>query len=230
MGNKDIGEIKRRSPSAGDAFFAKMINELTAEYNAEAARIELTRLATWSSLAMQTEIAGIAARPLTLQAWIDLKAAGNALVSGEEPTAGDLIAYIWRNHPLYATAASRGAKRIQKAITKAVITQDPMDVIASIFEHIDEAFGESPENANAKAGNARYSGFPAVMGGVYAIDEIANRYGMHPHEVLAMPLTQIYQLQKVIRHCTVPNYKPAQPDTLRRLSGKILEAMNNGES
>jgi hypothetical protein len=207
-----------------------MIDELTSQYNAETERLELLRLATWSSVAMQADILGLPCRPLTLQAWIDLKAARNAVFMAAVPSIGDLSAYIWRNHEGYAPRYDVDTRRIQEDITQAIKSAGDVETAAEVIEHFNDAFSETPEDTNPKASQSRSMGFPAIMDAVAVIDEIGNRYGMRPAEVLTMPMAQIFHLQKVIRAKTIEGYKPAQPETLRRLSGRILEEMNNGQS
>ena len=207
-----------------------MIDELTHKLGEEKARITQARLVAWSSVGHADEIAGVAVKPLTARAWIDLRLAKNALFTGDDVTVNDLLNYIWRNSTEYLIGGD--VKQRKEAIKKAVESKDALEVYGDATEHLNAAFETlAIEQSTGGSGVSRSNKFPATEGIVSAIDEVAHRYGQAPQSVLDWPLCQILQLQTAIRIATLPEYKTLEPESVRSIKREILiQLNNNGQS
>lgn len=204
-----------------------MIDKLAQQLEETKARIIEDRLLAWSSVGLSGSIAGVEVRPLTARAWIDLRLAGNPVVTTGNIEATDIYNYIWRNSHRYCTG--RRVKRLKRAIMKAVKKSDDFEVYSQVLDHLRAAFSETPK-ACTKGGVSRSNVIEAVEGIVGAIDEVAHRYGQDPEAVCDWPLSRIFQLQKAMRLATVPDYKLLEPDSIRSIKREILINLNNGKS
>lgn len=202
-----------------------MIDHLTAEYNAEKARIERNRLLLWSSAKVQVRFGKLSMLPLTLRAWTDLRASGNAFFGDADPTFDDVFAYVWRNCEEYTPNRSIGTFFTKWRIKRRLSKADFLDCFEAINLHMQQAFDEVPETAS-NGGYSRSSAIEGVDPITCAIDELAHRYGENPRNVADWPLAVFFSLQKATRVATIPKYKPLAPAGIRRISGKILEAIN----
>ena len=206
-----------------------MIDELAQQLAEEKARITQARLVSWSSVGMDESIAGIAVKPLSGRAWVDLRLSGNSLFAEGEIEEIDLLNYIWRNSIDYAPGEAETRK---KEICKAVEVKEVSEVYAEVTEHLNAAFENlAIEQSTGGSGVSRSNKFPATEGIVSAIDEVAHRYGQAPQSVLDWPLCQILQLQTAIRIATLPEYKTLEPESVRSIKREILiQLNNNGQS
>lgn len=201
------------------------MQELFQAYADKRESIAEQRLLSWSSAGAQDTALGLAVRPLTMRAWVDLKLAGNAFVNDTEPTEGDVFAYVWRNSESFTTATGWRGRRAKRRVERACLTLPIVDQVAFVLDHIEQAFTETPESPH-KGGYSRSNALPPVEGCATAADELGARYGIDPELVMDWPLNRIFQLQKAARLATVSEYKLLEPEPLRRIASQILEAQN----
>jgi len=81
----------------------------------------------------------------------------------------------------------------------------------------------------SSASSRKKNAMSSVSGNASMIDEIANRYAMHPEQVLQMPLRRAFSLQRIIRSATIPDYRILEPASLRAIKSKYLQELNNGQ-
>ena len=202
------------------------INELSQQYTDERERIIAARLLSWSSVYSNFSVFGIMIRPLTMRAWIDLKASGNAFVSEVEPELSDVFAYLWRSSTSYDSNRTVRAWRAKRRISNTLRKADLVGILTAVYGHVGEAFAESPQTAVSGNAVVRNNRMPAIEGCVSATDELASRYGCTPDDICEWPMSKIFQCQKAARLATVPEYAPLEPDSLRRMSSAILQKLN----
>lgn len=203
--------------------FHKM-QDLSQRYEEETQRIELARALAWSSRPVESTFGPFRFVPLTIRAWVDLKAAQNAFICGTIPDATDIESYVWRNSKRYSAKRSLRTWLIKARIRRKVKKLDAIAMIDAIHEHLTEAFDELPETA--ASGYSRTNGVDAVDGTTCAIDEVASRYGRDPMEVIDWPVSRVFSMQKAMRVATIPKYKPLAPRAIREINSRILESLN----
>lgn len=178
--------------------------------------IEADRLHPWSSAPTYT-IGSFEVGPLTLRSQLDLQLAGNALVTGDEITAGDLAAYIWRHH------ADFGDDSKCKAFTKSISDATGIDeIIEDCFEHYTSAFEETPNGAGF-GGTHHNSTLPAIPPVAHLCDEYGAAYGIDPREVADIDLRIVFQACRAIRMRT-HGTKYLEPKKLREAKSAFLKA------
>lgn len=204
------------------------MKSLFLEYENERQRLLEARTLSWSSGGCISSFNGLRVLPLTMRAWVDLRASQNGFIcDAETRTESDAFAYIWRNCESYSVKRSIRSFCGKRAVEKALKKASKADITEFIENHIEEAFAEFPETAE-KGGFSRSCTIPPVEGCCAAADELAARYGCLPSEIMDWPLIEVFQCQKASRMATIPEYKPLEPYRIRKISSAILEAQNNG--
>jgi hypothetical protein len=204
-----------------------MIEELTKELKEATARIIENRLFAWCSMPEDAEDVEIPLRPLTAQAWVDLKLIGNSIICGGDPSDDDMLVYLWRNSLHYSPKKSSKTEKIKKQIGFHYYSTGT-NCIDLVFDHVDDAFEEMPISVNDKKSFSHKNSIPSIEGIIGAIDEVAARYGQNPSDVLSWPMNRIFQLQKAIRLATISDYKLSEPSKIKSIKSKILTELNNG--
>ena len=202
------------------------INQLSEHYTAERERIIEARLMSWSSVYSVSSVLGISIHPLTMLAWVDLKVSGNAFVNATEPSEPDVFAYLWRNSTAYDSRRTVSSWWAKRRVRRAIRRSDLVEVLTAVYDHVAEAFDESPQTATKGSGVQRSNKMPAIEGCISATDELASRYGCTPDTICKWPMSKIFQCQKAARIATVPEYDPLEPESLRKISSAILEKLN----
>lgn len=202
-----------------------MIDQLTARYEAEKKRIEENRSLAWSSMELVETFGEIEMKPMSVRAWVDLRASGNSFIVGGETSFDGIFAYVWRNCGKYTTKRGLLSVWHKWRLERKLKKTDLLDCLNAIDSHLQQAFDEVPETSS-DGGYSRSSAIPGVDSITSAIDEVAARYGRDPESVLDWPISRLFGLQKAMRAATIPNYKPLAPKSIRDISGKILEAIN----
>lgn len=202
------------------------MKDLNAEYEAAKQRIEDLRSVSWSSGYKDYNICGIKVKPLTVQAWIDLRAIKNPILDSSVNLVKyqDIANYLWRNSVHYSSKRTLLSDwrywKIERTVKKC-------DVSSSVLEHIEDAFEECPNEVSDRS-YFRSNGVPKIDDITFAISEIAHHYGQMPHNITNIPMLHLFQLQKAVRLSTIPGYKLAEPNRIHKINSQILERLNNG--
>lgn len=206
--------------------------DIAEQYQAERDRIEQLRAMDWSTFTVDYKAAGESLQPMTVQVWFDLLAVNSPMVSGREPTIESMVDYVWRNSKRRTHRPIMKQWRlfwIQRRVVNALRKEESakafIDVILSHFKSNIDEFPASASTGGTRSTNAlsMYSGEASM------VDEIAERYSMHPDEVLELPLRKAFSLQRVIRVSTIPGHKILEPDSLRAIKSEFLNQINNGQ-
>lgn len=178
--------------------------------------IEDDRLHPWSSAPTFT-IGDFEVGPLTLRSQCDLSLAGNAVMTGDEITEGDLAVYIWRHHKDFGDEAKR------KAFVKEVAKATGFDkLISDAFDHYMSAFLDTPNGASF-GGTHMNSALPAIPSIAHLCDEYGSAYGIDPREVADIDLRIVFQACRAIR-LRAGNIKYLEPKRLRDAKSEFLKA------
>ena len=178
--------------------------------------IESDRLHPWSSAPTFT-IGAFEVGPLTLRSQCDLARAGNAIMTGEDITEGDLAVYIWRHHADYGDEEKR--KAFVESIAAAT---DRERIVEDCFEHYMSAFEETPNGASF-GGTHHNSAMPAIPFIAAICDEYGSAYGIDPREVADIDLRIVFQACRAIRMRTHQT-KYLEPKRLREAKSEFLKA------
>jgi hypothetical protein len=188
-----------------------------SKYATIRSQIERDRLHPWSS-APTFMIGNVEVAPMTLRSMIDLELSNNAFIVGNEPTAGDIAAYIWRHHPKFGDEAKR------KAFIKSIANADNVDVlIADIFEHYGSAFEESPA-ASQFGGTSIDNRLPPIPAIASVCYEYGSTFGVDPREVADIDLRIVFQSCRAIRIQNGAKY--SEPKRLRSAKSEFLKYQN----
>lgn len=200
-------------------------------YQIERDRIELTRNADWSSFETQYTVAGEVLGPMTVQTWIDLLVLKSPVLYGEALTLETVVDYLWRHSKRRTENRFLRFWRlfwIERRVARGMRRYD-MEMLRVLIEHANASLEEYPSGGAKSNSVKRSNTMPGISGPASMVDEIANRYSLHPDEVLNMPLRRAFSLQRVIRIATVPDYQLAEPESLRKIKSEYLNNLNNGE-
>jgi len=204
----------------------------TAEkYELERKRLETNRSQDWASYVPQFIIVGEQLEPLTVGAWFDLLALKSPMLYSDNPTVASVVDYLWRNSKKNTKNKLLREWRLywlDYRVRKELNSENADIFVDAIYEHLNFSLDEYPEDMEASSSKKKNS-MSAITGATSMVDEIANRYAMHPDEVLKMPLRRAFALQKVIRKINIPNYQILEPASLRAIKSQYLEELNNGE-
>lgn len=187
-----------------------------SNYAAVKKKIEDERLHPWSSAPTFT-IGAFEVGPLTLRTQCDLSLAGNAILTGDDITEGDLAVYIWRHHADYGDESKR--KAFVKEISNAT---NAGELITDCFDHYMAAFEDTPNGAGF-GGTHINSQLPAVPSIAHLCDEYGAAYGIDPREVADIDLRIVFQAIRSIRMRT-HNTKYLEPKRLRAAKSEFLKA------
>jgi len=187
-----------------------------SNYAALRKEIENDRLHPWSSAPTFT-IGAFEVGPLTLRSQCDLSLAGNAIMTGDDITEGDLAVYIWRHHPDFGDESKR------KAFVKLIAAATDLGrLIEDCFDHYMAAFEDTPNGAGF-GGTHMNSQLPAIPGIASICDEYGSAYGIDPREVADIDLRIVFQACRAIRLRTC-NVKYLEPKKLRAAKSEFLNA------
>ena len=188
-----------------------------SEYAAVRKEIERDRLHAWSSAPTFT-IGGVEVAPMTLRSMIDLELSANAFIVGNEPTAGDIVAYIWRHHADFGDEAKR------KAFVKHVADATDADqMIADIFDHYGSAFEDSPAPSQY-GGTSIDNRLPPIPAIASICHEYGSTFGVDPREVADIDLRIVFQSCRAIRIQSGAKY--SEPKRLRAAKSEFLKKQN----
>ena len=179
-------------------------------------KIEEDRLHAWSSAPTFT-IGEFDVSALTLRSHLDLQLCGNALITGEKITEGDLAAYIWRHHNDFGDELKR--KEFVKTLGKVKETND---LITDCIDHFLSAFEDTPTGANF-GGTHINSSLPAIPSIAHLCDEYGSEYGINPQKVADIDLRIVFQGLRAIR-IRKYNTKYLEPKKLREAKSNFLNA------
>lgn len=200
-------------------------------YEQERQRLEINRSLDWSTFRKQFFVAGEELMPMKVQTWFDLLLVKSPVVTNQEITVECMIDYIWRNCKKHTDNKILKEwrlfwlqRRVLKCLSKIETTESLVKVVV---EHIKDSFDEFPECKDTAAA-ANSNAMSGITGEASMLDEIANRYGINPMDVLEMPLRRAFALQRTIRTALVPDYKLLEPESLREIKSQYLNQLNNG--
>ena len=202
---------------------------IAEEYEAERERLERNRAFDWSTFGMVYKAAGEELADMTVQTWFDLLAINSPFLRNRRPSAEGVIDYIWRNSKRHTENKWLREWRLfwLDRRVKKQMRENEKDLVEVVQKHAATQIDEFPTESSQASGRQRNT-MSTVAGEAAMIDEIANRYAMHPDEVLALPLRKAFALQRTIRVSTIPDYKLLEPDSLRAIKSKYLNRLNNG--
>lgn len=208
------------------------MKDLYAEYENECERLTFERLQSFSSIGACTSIAGLDVYMLTIRAWIDLRLCENEIVLGGFSWEC-LAKYLKRISVHYregrAVALSNWHRwQIERTVYKASKNFEQAEkIIDDTRKHLNQAFQERPQSIQC-GGFARDNNIPPVEGVVSMVDELASRYGCHPMQILMLPISCAFALQKAARIATIPDYKLLEPQSLRDIKSEYLQSIQRG--
>ncbi len=156
--------------------------------------------------------------PLTLRAVVDLTLAENAFIAGGQPTPGDIVAVVWRLHPLYKNASSSERSELRTALLKHLSLRDFQKTVLAVKDFIEKSFEDSDLTPSARGKLPTHS-FAATY-----IDFFAKEYGWSADTILDMPMVALFQLRRAIRTRSESDYTPSSP--LDDLRASALDWMN----
>ena len=186
-----------------------------SKYAAVRKDIERARLLPWSS-AVGVKIGSFTVAPLSFRSLIDLELAGNAFVSGDDPVAGDIAAYVWRHMPEYSPSAD------SKAFTeKIAAATDIVEIVTGIQNHLSCAFDETPAGSQfgGFAKDNRLAPLPTIAS---ICSEYGAAYGIDPQDVADIDLRIVFQCCRALRIQQGEKY--TDPKRLRAIKSEFLKA------
>lgn len=199
------------------------------QYTEERKNLELNRVLDWSTYSAEYIIAGEPLLPMTVQVWFDLLAIKSPVLHSKDPTVASVVDYIWKNSKRKTENKLLKEWRLfwlQRRILKSLNHETEGDeLIQAVDQHIKIALDEFPVDSNNSTSKKRNTMSP-VSGEASMVDELAQRYSIHPDEVLQMTLRRAFSLQRVIRSTTIPGYKLLEPDSLRQMKSNYLKQIN----
>ncbi len=206
--------------------------DIAEQYQKERASIELNRSLDWSTFGAEYKVAGEPLGLMTVQTWFDLLVIDSPLITSDIPTVESLVDYIWRNsqrHTYRPLVRLWRLWRLERRIIKELSNKEDAEALLTItLEHVKNSVDEFPLSGGS-GGNRTTNALSQYSGEASMVDEIANRYSLHPDEVLKMPLRKAFSLQRVIRVSTIPDYKILEPESLRAIKSIYLNKINNGK-
>jgi hypothetical protein len=177
-------------------------------------QIENDRLHAWSSAPTFT-IGDVEVAPMTLRSMIDLELSANAFIVGNDPTAGDIAAYIWRHH------ADFGDESKRKAFVRHVAkSKDADQMIVDIFEHYGSAMEESPASSQF-GGTSIDNRLPPIPAIASVCHEYGATFGVDPRDVADIDLRIVFQSCRAIRIQSGAKY--SEPKRLRAVKSEFLK-------
>lgn len=197
----------------------KLIATAANKYAAVRKQIERDRLLPWSS-AVGIKIGSFTVAPLSFRSLVDLEIANNSFIIGDDPTPGDIAAYVWRHMPEYMPSAD--SKRFIKEIATA---SDVADLIEGIYNHMAGAFMETPAGAQF-GGYARDNRLAAIPSIASICDEYGAAYGIDPQDVADIDLRIVFQCCRAQRLKNGEKY--TEPQKLREAKREFLR--NHGKN
>lgn len=202
---------------------------IAEQYTAERDRLELNRSLDWSTYSRTFKAAGETLKPLTVQAWFDLLAVKSPILTGAGLTVESIVDYIWRCSSRHTSNVLLKEWRlwwIHSRVNKCLDTTEGAAALMGVLNrHIGDAFDEYPEQM--QSGNvSNRTAMSNACGEAYLVDELAHRYGVSPELVLTWSLRKAFQLQKVIRTVTNPEYKTLEPRSLLNIKSDFLKQQN----
>ena len=204
---------------------------IAEEYEQERKKLELDRRLDWSTFSRDFIAVGEKLEPMTVQIWFDLLAIESPLLRSGQPTVDVIVDYIWRNKA--SRPSNKWLEFIQVFLLRRRVIKTIKDgkegpaLLHVIYEHVKSSLDEFPSTAGEKS-RKRSNSMSPISGEASMIDELANRYGTNPEEVLKMPVRRAFALQRTIRASTIPGYKLLEPDSLRAIKSKFLNSINDG--
>ena len=189
--------------------------EAASKYAEIRAEVERERVIPWSS-APAFEIGNIVVNPATLRSIADLTVSDNAFLSGEKPTEGDVVAYIWRHHTDYAPDAD-----IDPFVKEFAASDDTAQMTLDVVRHLNSAFSETPA-PDKFGGTSTNNSLPPIPSIAAICHEYGNAYGVDPREVADIDLRVVFQCCRAIRmsHSEV-SY--SEPEKLRTAKSEFLK-------
>jgi len=190
-----------------------------SKYAAVRKEIERSRLLPWSS-AVGIKIGSFTVAPLSFRSLIDLELAGNAFISGDDPVAGDIAAYVWRHMPEYSPSAD--SKEFTKQIAAST---DIAEIVSGIKDHLTAPFDETPAGSSfgGYAKDNRLAPLPTIAS---ICSEYGAAYGIDPQDVADIDLRIVFQCCRALRIQQGEKY--TEPKRLRVAKSEFLKA--NGEN
>ena len=137
-------------------------------------------------LNIETEIAGIPIRQMTLEHYFLLNGFESPFLTGKEFGAVDIGIFLWILSPEH--------KRCTKAcdqFCKKIAGLNIVQCVKDIKEYLEITFLDADTSAEKQ--RKRYASFVA-----YQIDTYAKEYGWSVRQTMEMPLRQIFQLNSAI--------------------------------
>lgn len=203
--------------------------DFSKQYTEERKNLELNRALDWSTYYAEYIIAGEPLLPMTVQVWFDLLAIKSPVLHSQDPTVESVVDYLWKNSKRKTENKLLKEWRLfwlHRRILKSLNNEtDALELIEALGQHIKTALDEFPSDCNNATSKKRNTMSP-VSGEASMVDELAQRYSIHPDEVLQMTLRRAFSLQRVIRSATIPGYKLLEPDSLRQLKSNYLKQIN----
>lgn len=202
---------------------------IAEQYTSERERLELNRSLDWSTYSRTYKAAGETLKPLTVQSWFDLLAVKSPMLTGAGLTVESIVDYIWRCSRRHTSNVLLKEWRlwwIHSRVNKCLDTTEGAEALMGVLNrHIGDAFDEYPEQM--QSGNvSNRTAMSNACGEAYLVDELAHRYGVNPEIVLKWDLRKAFQLQKVIRTVTNPEYKTLEPRSLLNIKSDFLKQQN----
>lgn len=169
-------------------------------------RVREQRIAVWTSGAKVDHVCdGIDLKPLTFQVAIDLIYAGNPLLAGGDFTLQACILYLWRTATQYDPQSTTALADFIRACK----TLEPEKIAELCQTHVQAAFFDPPWKGGSSSSNLE-----PVEPIVATVEELADRYGQSPDQVLEWPIARGYALQRAAYTRTIPQYSAPIPQTL----------------
>lgn len=175
-------------------------------------QIERDRLHAWSSASTFT-IGGVEVAPMSLRSMIDLELSDNAFITGAEPTAGDIAAYIWRHHSDFGDESKR------KAFVRKIAQLNDVEIVADIFDHYGAALEDSPASSQF-GGTSIDNRLPPIPAIASICHEYGSTFGVDPREVADIDLRVVFQSCRAIRIQGGAKY--SEPKRLRAAKSDFL--------
>lgn len=189
--------------------------EAASKYAEVREEVERERMMPWSS-APAFEIGGFTINPATLRSIADLTVSGNAFLTGDKPTEGDLIAYIWRHHTEYAPMADP-----ESFIEQFSKIKDTAQITLDVVSHLNSAFAETPA-PDKFGGSSTQNRLPAIPPIASICHEYGATYGIDPREVADIDLRIVFQCCRAIR-MSQGDVSYSEPKKLRNAKSEFLK-------
>jgi hypothetical protein len=174
---------------------------------------EEQRLRDRAYLDLPRFIAGIRVRPLTIELFNRLDAAGSAFVHGRSPTAGDVAVFLWIVSYEWREIRTWRDRLVRWRFFRKIREHKFCQSVLAIDEYIVNAYMDAPAaTGKSDPGRKKYTSWNAVL-----IDEFAATYGWSIKEIQSIPLDILFQQFFWIR-------KKANPKALgfNRKSDRII--------